>query len=74
MAPTRIMFIRHAEKPHEPPCENDDGVKTSGERDEKSLAVQGWQRAGRSFDADHGRFSSVTRNGSSLSIVSGDCV
>jgi hypothetical protein len=46
MAPTRIMFIRHAEKPHEPPCENDDGVKASGEKDEKSLAVQGWQRAG----------------------------
>jgi hypothetical protein len=46
MAPTRIMFIRHGEKPHEPPCENDDGVKTSGEKDKESLAVQGWQRAG----------------------------
>jgi hypothetical protein len=46
MAPTRIMFIRHAEKPHEPPCENDDGVKRSGENDEESLTVRGWQRAG----------------------------
>jgi broad specificity phosphatase PhoE len=46
MAPSRIMFIRHAEKPHKPPCENDDGVKKSGENDEESLTVQGWQRAG----------------------------
>ena len=46
MAPTRIMFIRHAEKPHEPPCENDDGVKKSGETDKESLTVRGWQRAG----------------------------
>ena len=46
MAPTRIMFIRHAEKPHEPPCENDDGVKENGETDTESLTVQGWQRAG----------------------------
>jgi hypothetical protein len=46
MAPSRILFIRHAEKPHEPPCENDDGVKKSGEKDKESLAVRGWQRAG----------------------------
>ncbi len=46
MAPSRIMFIRHAEKPHKPPCENDDGVKKSGEQDEESLTVRGWQRAG----------------------------
>jgi broad specificity phosphatase PhoE len=46
MAPSRILFIRHAEKPHEPPCENDDGVRRSGESDEESLAVRGWQRAG----------------------------
>jgi len=46
MAPKRIMFIRHAEKPHEPPCENDDGVKKSGETDKESLTVRGWQRAG----------------------------
>jgi hypothetical protein len=46
MAPSRIQFIRHAEKPHEPPCENDDGVKKSGEIDKESLTVQGWQRAG----------------------------
>jgi hypothetical protein len=46
MAPKRIMFIRHAEKPHEPPCENDDGVKKNGETDKESLTVRGWQRAG----------------------------
>jgi broad specificity phosphatase PhoE len=46
MAPKRIMFIRHAEKPGEPPCENDGGVKRSGEKDKESLAVRGWQRAG----------------------------
>jgi hypothetical protein len=46
MAPHRILIIRHAEKPHEPPCENDDGVKKSGEIDKESLTVRGWQRAG----------------------------
>lgn len=46
MAPSRILFIRHAEKPHEPPCENDAGVKKSGEKDRESLTVRGWQRAG----------------------------
>jgi hypothetical protein len=46
MAPSRIMFIRHAEKPHKPPCDNDDGVKKTGEKDNESLTVRGWQRAG----------------------------
>lgn len=46
MAPRRIQFIRHAEKPHEPPCEDDDGVKKSSETDKESLTVRGWQRAG----------------------------
>ena len=46
MAPSRILFIRHAEKPGEPPCTNDNGVKRSGEMDDESLAVRGWQRAG----------------------------
>jgi hypothetical protein len=46
MAPSRILFIRHAEKPHEPPCENDDGVKKNGEKDKESLTARGWQRAG----------------------------
>ena len=40
------MFIRHAEKPHKPPCDNDDGVKKTGEKDDESLTVRGWQRAG----------------------------
>ena len=46
MAPRRILIIRHAEKPHQPPCENDDGVKRSGAIDQESLTVLGWQRAG----------------------------
>jgi broad specificity phosphatase PhoE len=46
MAPRRIMVIRHAEKPHQPPCENDDGVKRNGAMDKESLTVRGWQRAG----------------------------
>jgi hypothetical protein len=40
------MFIRHAEKPGDPPCENDDGVQANGEGDKGSLTVRGWQRAG----------------------------
>jgi hypothetical protein len=46
MAAKRIMFIRHAEKPGEPPCENDGGIKENGEADKESLTVRGWQRAG----------------------------
>jgi broad specificity phosphatase PhoE len=46
MAPHRILIIRHAEKPHEPPCENDDGVTWTGAIDKESLTVRGWQRAG----------------------------
>ena len=39
---TKIMVIRHAEKPdgeHE-------GVTSHGETDKRSLIVRGWQRAG----------------------------
>jgi hypothetical protein len=41
---TRVMIIRHAEKPEKgtPPH----GVTSDGERDEGSLTVRGWQRAG----------------------------
>jgi hypothetical protein len=45
MAPTRIMFIRHAEKPGEPPGDGD-GVTADGTEDPESLTVRGWQRAG----------------------------
>jgi broad specificity phosphatase PhoE len=43
-APQIIMFVRHGEKPGEgsPPH----GVNHHGERDEHSLSVQGWTRAG----------------------------
>jgi len=46
MAPNRIMFIRHAEKPGKPPCTKDKGVAANGKADKESLAVRGWQRAG----------------------------
>ena len=43
-APEIIMFVRHGEKPGEgsPPH----GVNRHGERDEHSLSVRGWTRAG----------------------------
>jgi hypothetical protein len=40
--PTKIMLIRHAEKPHG----NHLGVTDKGEQDPESLIVKGWQRAG----------------------------
>ena len=46
MAPSRIMFIRHAEKPGVPPGADDDGVELNGIIDNESLTVRGWQRAG----------------------------
>lgn len=42
MAPQRIMFIRHAEKPDTGYA----GVAADGSQDEESLTVRGWQRAG----------------------------
>jgi hypothetical protein len=41
---TKIMVIRHAEKPpsHPPPF----GITIEGARDKQSLTVRGWQRAG----------------------------
>ena len=43
MNPTKIMMIRHAEKPH---VGGPNGVAADGTQDEHSLIVQGWQRAG----------------------------
>jgi hypothetical protein len=40
----RIMLIRHAEKPDDPPPPY--GVTHHGEQDPESLSVKGWQRAG----------------------------
>jgi hypothetical protein len=41
---TKIMLIRHAEKPSsKPPIQ---GVNINGDPDKESLIVQGWQRAG----------------------------
>lgn len=44
MAPTTIMFVRHAEKPADsgPPL----GVDQHGQHDQHSLSVRGWTRAG----------------------------
>lgn len=47
MSPTRIIIIRHAEKPPEPPGEPPPyGVSADGSEDNKSLTPTGWQRAG----------------------------
>jgi hypothetical protein len=40
----KIMVVRHAEKPGEPPPPF--GVDIDGNQDKDSLAVRGWQRAG----------------------------
>ena len=40
----RIMLIRHAEKPDDPPPPH--GVNKHGDHDAESLTVHGWQRAG----------------------------
>jgi hypothetical protein len=44
MAPTKIMVIRHAEKP--PKTGSPQGVTKNGDTDPESLSVRGWQRAG----------------------------
>lgn len=45
--PGKIMIIRHGEKPPKKPGKHGPfGVQESGEDDEKSLLVIGWQRAG----------------------------
>ena len=41
---TKIMIIRHAEKP--PSDNNPAGVLLDGTQDRSALIVQGWQRAG----------------------------
>jgi hypothetical protein len=42
MPATKIMLIRHAEKPDD----TDDGVDEKGKPDKHDLIVRGWQRAG----------------------------
>jgi hypothetical protein len=42
VAPKRIIFIRHAEKPDK----GHGGIKADGSADKDSLVVRGWQRAG----------------------------
>jgi hypothetical protein len=59
MAPTKIMLIRHAEKPGKDRSEA--GVGKRGNRSSKDLTVRGWQRAGalaRFFAPRDGRFVS----------------
>ncbi len=43
MPPSKIMIIRHAEKPSEQEAR---GVDGDGRIDDEALSVQGWQRAG----------------------------
>ena len=53
---TKIMLIRHAEKPLDPPPH---GVTSDGVREKESLTVRGWQRAGALvsfFAPSNGRF------------------
>lgn len=54
---TKIMLIRHAEKPPSNPPPH--GVNIKGDHDKESLIVQGWQRAGGLvgyFDPSNGVF------------------
>jgi len=44
--PTKIMIIRHAEKPLLTQTPQVNGVNVNGDIDQDSLIVQGWQRAG----------------------------
>src|ERR1700743_2749207 len=46
VAPQRVMFIRHAEKPPGVPPYDGAGVDAKGKKDKESLTVRGWQRAG----------------------------
>ena len=46
MSATRIMLIRHAEKPGIYDGVRCEGVQPDGEADPKSLATRGWERAG----------------------------
>jgi hypothetical protein len=46
MGATRIMVIRHAEKPGIYDGEPYDGVRADGRNDAKSLVTLGWERAG----------------------------
>jgi hypothetical protein len=44
MAPQKIMFIRHGEKPERSGVAV--GIDQNGNEDKESLTVRGWQRAG----------------------------
>ena len=46
MSATKIMIIRHAEKPTTTPPPPTNGVTITGAQDPDSLIVRGWQRAG----------------------------
>jgi len=46
MSATKIMIIRHAEKPTTTPPPPTNGVTITGSPDKDSLIPQGWQRAG----------------------------
>jgi hypothetical protein len=60
MAPSKIMLIRHGEKPDIDKGGDHHGVNENGQIDESDLAVVGWRRAGalcRLFAPVGGRFA-----------------
>jgi hypothetical protein len=47
MPASKIMIVRHAEKPTDPGVTPEiDGVSASGQQDPEELVVRGWQRSG----------------------------
>jgi len=46
MGATKIMIIRHAEKPGTYGNEKYDGIDAKGKADKESLVTLGWERAG----------------------------
>jgi hypothetical protein len=46
MGITKIMMIRHGEKPGKPPYENFSGINYQGQQDNCSLIPRGWERGG----------------------------
>jgi hypothetical protein len=63
MPATKIMIVRHAEKPSDPGASPEfDGVSANGQPNPEELIVRGWQRSGglvRLFAPGDGHFASL---------------
>ncbi len=62
MGATKVMIIRHAEKPNPKIPLSPTGIDINGNPDPKSLIVQGWERAGgiaNLFDPSNGSFQNA---------------